>query len=197
MMNVAKYLPRFYLLIPILLLAFSSCENDIAVVNTVTSISEKNLPVQSDRNVEIMYSDSARVRAKLTSPKLDRYAGIKPYMELPKGMEIVFYDEHHKEQTKLTADYGIGFDSGNGMEHMEAKRNVVVINQKGDTLNTEHLIWNAITRKIFTDEFVKIKTKEETIWGDGLVANQDFSDYEIKNVKGQIIAKDEDLNKKK
>ena len=197
MMNVAKYLPRFYLLIPILLLAFSSCENDIAVVNTVTSISEKNLPIQSDRNVEIMYSDSARVRAKLTSPKLDRYAGIKPYMELPKGMEIVFYDEHHKEQTKLTADYGIGFDSGNGMEHMEAKRNVVVINQKGDTLNTEHLIWNAITRKIFTDEFVKIKTKEETIWGDGLVANQDFSDYEIKNVKGQIIAKDEDLNKKK
>ena len=197
MMNVVKYLPRLHLLIPILLLAFSSCENDIAVVNTVTSISEKNLPIQSDRNVEIMYSDSARVRAKLTSPKLDRYAGIKPYMELPKGMEIIFYDEHHREQSKLTADYGIGFDSGNGMEHMEAKRNVVVINQKGDTLNTEHLIWNAITKKIFTDEFVKIKTKDQTIWGDGLTANQDFSDYEIKNPKGQISAKEEDFNKKK
>ncbi len=197
MMNVVKYLPRLHLLIPILLLAFSSCENDIAVVNTVTSISEKILPIQSDRNVEIMYSDSARVRAKLTSPKLDRYAGIKPYMELPKGMEIIFYDEHHREQSKLTADYGIGFDSGNGMEHMEAKRNVVVINQKGDTLNTEHLIWNAITKKIFTDEFVKIKTKDQTIWGDGLTANQDFSDYEIKNPKGQISAKEEDFNKKK
>ena len=179
------------------MLAFSSCENDIAVVNTITSVSQKNLPIQSDKNVVIMYSDSAKVKAKLTAPKLDRYAGTKPYMELPKGMEIIFYDEHHKEQTKLTADYGIGFDNGNGMEHMEAKRNVVVINQKGDTLNTEHLVWNAVTRKIFTDEFVKIKTKDETIWGDGLTANQDFSDYEIKNVKGQIITKETDFNKKK
>ena len=68
---------------------------------------------------------------------------------------------------------------------------------KGDKLNTEHLIWNAITKKIFTDEFVKITTKDETIWGDGLVANQDFSDYQIKNVKGQVYMKDEDLNKKK
>lgn len=196
-MNVVKFLSRFQILIPIFMLGFSSCENDIAVVNTITSVNEKKLPVQSDVNVEIMYSDSARVRAKLTGPKLDRYAGVKPYMELPKGLEIIFYDEHHKEQTKLTADYGIGFDSGNGMEHMEAKRNVVVINQKGDKLNTEHLIWNAITKKIFTDEFVKITTKDEIIWGDGLVANQDFSDYTIKNVRGQINVKDEELKKKK
>ena len=196
-MNVVKFLSRFQILIPIFMLGFSSCENDIAVVNTITSVNEKKLPVQSDVNVEIMYSDSARIRAKLTGPKLDRYAGVKPYMELPKGLEIIFYDEHHKEQTKLTADYGIGFDSGNGMEHMEAKRNVVVINQKGDKLNTEHLIWNAITKKIFTDEFVKITTKDEIIWGDGLVANQDFSDYTIKNVRGQINVKDEELKKKK
>ena len=196
-MNVVKFLSRFQILIPIFMLGFSSCENDIAVVNTITSVNEKKLPVQSDVNVEIMYSDSARVRAKLTGPKLDRYAGVKPYMELPKGLEIIFYDEHHKEQTKLTADYGIGFDNGNGMEHMEAKRNVVVINQKGDKLNTEHLIWNAITKKIFTDEFVKITTKDEIIWGDGLVANQDFSDYTIKNVRGQINVKDEELKKKK
>ena len=196
-MNVVKFLSRFLILIPIFMLGFSSCENDIAVVNTITSVNEKKLPVQSDVNVEIMYSDSARVRAKLTGPKLDRYSGAKPYMEVPKGLEIIFYDEHHKEQTKLTADYGIGFDNGNGMEHMEAKRNVVVINQKGDKLNTEHLIWNAITKKIFTDEFVKITTKDEIIWGDGLIANQDFSDYTIKNVRGQINVKDEELKKKK
>ncbi len=37
---------------------------------------------------------------------------------------------------------------------------------------------------------MKITTKEEVIWGDGLEANQDFSEYEIKNVKGQIAVKD-------
>ncbi len=174
-----------------LLLAFSSCENDIAVVNSITAEGEKNLPIQSDKNVQTIYSDSAQVRAKLTAPVMNRYAGKKPYMELPKGMEVIFFDEHQNQQTKLTADYGIGFDNGNGMEHMEAKRNVVVINQKGDKLNTEHLIWNAVTKKIFTNEFVKITTKDEILWGDGLIANQDFSDYEIKNPKGQVSVKEE------
>jgi hypothetical protein len=35
---------------------------------------------------------------------------------------------------------------------MEAQRNVVVVNEKGDKLNTEHLTWNALTKKIYTDK---------------------------------------------
>ena len=80
---------------------------------------------------------------------------------------------------------------------MEAKRNVVVINEKGDRLNTEHLIWDAITKEIYTKEFVKITTKDETIWGDGLKANQDFSKYEILNIKGSIAVNDNDETNKK
>ena len=33
---------------------------------------------------------------------------------------------------------------------MEAKGNVVLVNELGETLNTEHLFWNEITGKIFT-----------------------------------------------
>jgi LPS export ABC transporter protein LptC len=175
----------------------SSCENDIAVVNSITASTERQLPVESGKNVEIMYSDSARVRAKLIAVQLDRYNGKKSYLELPKGVNVVFYNENKEEQTKLTADYGIGFDDGNGMNHMEAKRNVVVINEKGDRLNTEHLIWNAVTKKIYTDDFVKITTKDETIWGDGLIANQDFSEYEIKHPKGSIAVNEEEMTGKK
>lgn len=195
-MGFIKYIFQLQPIIIILLILFSACENDIAVVNTITATKEKALPVESDKNAEIIYSDSAQVRAKLTTPILNRFAGKKAYMELPKGMEVIFYDGKKNQQTKLTADYGIGFDKGSGIEQMEAKRNVVVINQKGDTLNTEHLIWNAVTKKIYTNEFVKITTKDDIIWGDGLIANQDFSDYTIKNVKGEVSAKDEDANKK-
>ncbi len=138
-------------LIPIISICFisliSSCENNIATVNTITAESEKNLPIESGKNVEIFYSDSAQVRFKLTAPVFNTYAGKKSYRELPKGMLVVFYDEHGKEETKLTSDYGIGFDNGTSMEHMEAKRNVVVTNKKGERLNTEHLIWNAATKK--------------------------------------------------
>lgn len=181
--------------IGLLLLGFSACENDIAVINSLSSADE--LPVESGKNVEYIYSDSAIVRAKLTAPQLDRYTGKKNYMELPKGMHIIFYNQDKKEQTNLTADYGIGYDDGTGMNKMEAKRNVVVINEKGDKLNTEHLIWDAITKQIYTEEFVKITTKEETIWGDGLKANQDFSKYEILHPKGSIAVNDSSITNEK
>jgi LPS export ABC transporter protein LptC len=180
-----------------LLALLYSCENDIAKVNSITASIQQLLPVESGKNVEIMYSDSARVRAKLTAPELNRYSGKKAYMELPKGLEVLFFNEKRKQQTKLTANYGIGFDNGSQMSKMEVKNKVVVINEKGDKLETEHLIWDAAKKEIYTDEFVKISTKDEVIWGDGLKANQDFSEYEITHVKGQIALKDEEFNTKK
>lgn len=173
---------------------FPSCENDIAEVNSITAEVYKQLPLESSKNVEFIYSDSAVVRARLKAPQIDRYGGKKPYLELPKGMNIVFFQEDKKEQTNLTANYGIGYDNGNGvMEKMEAKGNVIVINEKGEKLNTEHLIWNTFTKKIYTDAFVKITTKDQIIWGDGMEADQDFSEYNIKNVQGEIDIKDADL----
>ncbi len=174
-----------------------ACENDIDVVNSITSATEKNLPLESSKNVEFLYSDSAIVRSKLTAPQIDRYGGKKPYLELPLGMNVIFYQENKIEQTKLTANYGIGYDSGNGiMEKMEAKGNVIVINEKGEKLNTEHLTWNTITKKIYTDDFVKITTKDQVICGTGMEAEQDFSEYAIKNVTGTFDVGDPEIDSK-
>ena len=171
----------------LLLLLFTACENDIQVVNSITSATEKQLPLDSEKDVELLYSDSAIVRAKLTAPVVDHYVGKKNYTEMPKGMLVIFYNAERQEQNRLKADYGIGYDnSGNGVEKMEAKRHVVVVNEKGDKLETEHLTWDATTKKIYTDEFVKITTKDEIIWGTELEANQDFSEYEIKHPQGEI-----------
>ena len=174
-------------------LFFQSCENDVALINTITSATKKETPIESSKNISFFYSDSARIRSCLKAPQLDHYIGKKPYYEMPKGLDVAFYDQFRKEQTKLTANYGIGYDNGeneNKMSVMEAKGNVIVVNEKGDKLNTEHLIWNSTTKKIYTNEFVKITTKDEVIWGDGLEANEDFSKYEIKQVKGQIALKE-------
>ncbi len=171
-------------------LFLTSCENDVAIVNSVTSVNEKSAAIESSKNVEFLYSDSAQVRSKLKSPLVEHFMGKKPYYEMAKGMEIIFYNKNYKEHSKLTANYGIGYDENNKMNVMEAKGNVIVINEKGDKLNTEHLTWNSLTKKIYTKEFVKITTKDEVIWGNGLEANEDFSEYEIKQVKGTIAVKD-------
>jgi hypothetical protein len=41
-------------------------------------------------------------------------------------------------------------------------------------------------KKFYTDKPVKIITPEQTLYGDGLEANEDFSAYTIKNIKGTL-----------
>jgi LPS export ABC transporter protein LptC len=69
---------------------------------------------------------------------------------------------------------------------MEAKYAVELINKDGTKLETEKLIWNEVTQRIYTDVFVKITNRKEIIMGTGMESNQDFTKYEIKHVTGQI-----------
>ena len=64
--------------------------------------------------------------------------------------------------------------------------NVIVTNEKGDKLNTEHLIWDEKKQKLLSNEDVKITTKDEIIFGKGFEANEDFTKYKIFNIKGTI-----------
>ena len=63
---------------------------------------------------------------------------------------------------------------------------MIVRNIEGDILETEKLNWNQQKEEIFTDEFVKITTENEVIFGEGLVSNQNFSRYTIRKIKGTI-----------
>ena len=73
---------------------------------------------------------------------------------------------------------------------MEAKGDVVFINEVGEKLNTEHLIWNQKEERIYSEEFVKITTADEIIWGEGFESNQSFTNFKIKHIKGTILVED-------
>jgi LPS export ABC transporter protein LptC len=168
-----------------------SCQNNIEEVNTFANTSSQIFPVESTIHAEILYSDSAKIQMKIEAEQLDRYLQPKPYFEMPKGVHVTFFKTYPDVESELKSDYAIGFNNINGgIDSMEVKRNVVVINEKGDMLNTEKLTWNTQSKKIYTNEFVKITTQDEVIWGNGLDAEEDFSKYEIRQVKGQINIKD-------
>ena len=65
-----------------------------------------------------------------------------------------------------------------------------VRNKKGETLNTEHLIWDKKKSLIRTEGFVKIHTKDEIIYGDGFESNDDFTEYTITNIHGMVNVKE-------
>lgn len=164
---------------------FSSCETDIEKIKLIT---QKSLPAESAKDIEIIYSDSALVRLMIKAPKMDHFITENPYIEMAKGIDVEFYNSRMEVENKLTANYAIKYEQ---KRTMEARGNVIVINEKGDQLNTEHLVWDELKAKIYSKEFVKITTADEIIYGNGFEADQNFTKYKIFNIKGVIS-----LNKK-
>lgn len=108
--------------------------------------------------------------------------------EFPEGIYLEFYDEFGKISSTLQANSAYYFKNEN---QWRGRGKVEVINiEKQEQLNTEELFWNMGTKKIFTDKFVTIKLQNEIIYGTGLDANQDLSNYEIKNPEGEFTVED-------
>jgi LPS export ABC transporter protein LptC len=142
----------------------------------------------SFENIEIIYTDYGKIKTSLRAPLLERFAGENPKLEFPKGLNLVFYDSLQNPESSLKADYAIHDEKEN---KIIAKSNVEVINEKGEKLNTEKLIWERVSKQIYTDEFVTITTEDELIMGEGLISNESFTKYSIKKIKGTINLKEE------
>ena len=152
-------------------------------VHEISIQNQASFPIETIKDCEIIYSDSAKVRVLLNATLMNRYADEKTYVEFKDGLKVQFFDVNGKKESELNADYAI-VDDGNDL--MLAESNVVVRNIEGDILETEKLNWNQQKEEIFTDEFVKITTENEVIFGEGLVSNQNFSKYTIRKIKGTI-----------
>jgi LPS export ABC transporter protein LptC len=167
----------------LLSLSVTGCKNDVEEAKKITT--RVNTAIERATQVEIVFSEYGENRIVAFAPELIRYAVDKPYMEFTKGIEMKFYNKGNIEST-LTANYAMA-QEGNRL--MVARNNVVVINEKGETLNTEELIWDEEKETIYTNTFVKITTSDEIIMGTGMTANQNFTNYVIKNISGIIKVK--------
>lgn len=168
---------------------FTSCENDVEEVNQLND--EELLPDQELRDVDVLYSSKGRVKFRLIAPLVEQYGGEKNYNEMPEGVEVEIYDSSNHVTSRLTANYAIDITHS---RKMEARDDVVVINDKGERLNTEQLYWDMVTEKITSDVFVKITTPQQVLMGEGLISNQDFTDYKILKPRGIINLEDAQSN---
>lgn len=150
-------------------------------------------PTEQGQEVEILYTDSGQVRIRITAPVMNHYTLNVPesYTEMPQGVFIEFYNDSNKIKTTLRADYGIRYEHS---KRTEVKSRVEVVNSSGEVLNTDKLNWDENSRRIYTDVFVQIRTSRDVLKGTGLEANEDFSEWEIKNPVGTAIAPGEEGN---
>jgi len=175
---------------------FYSCENDIEKVKAFGT--QGTFPILEANTFETMYTDSGTVRYHLKAPKLLQFENEgNEYLEFPEGMELVQFNASKEVVSSLIADYAKQFVKE---QKWEAKNNVVATNSKGDTLKTDHLIWEEKTQKVYTDEAVEI-IQPDAIWtGMGLTADESLANWKIKRLTGVVNVSMEDnkpVNKSK
>jgi LPS export ABC transporter protein LptC len=166
----------------------SSCSKDLEKINIYND--SELLPVESSTSIEIIQSDSAKIKLKIIAPKLNRFVNDSTYLEFPEGIKMYFYNQRGEVESQIQSNYALNYEKS---KLLILKNDVAIINKNGEKLNGEHLIFDNTKQSLFTEEFVKITTADEIIFGDGLQANQDFTKYKIKNIKGTIQIKDEEL----
>lgn len=71
-------------------LLFFSCENDLKEVDRIANIkAEENVNIS--KHVNVIYSDSAVVKAELTGPELREYPDSTGKFEFRKGVLVRFF----------------------------------------------------------------------------------------------------------
>lgn len=156
-----------------------SCKTDLQTIENITKVDDS--PVESAYNIEVIYSEGASIKMVLTAPRMDRYEGEKNFMEMPEGVQVLFYDSLMNVSSSMTANYAISHEDD---ERVEARNDVVVINEMNEKLNTELLVWDQKNSLIFSDTFVKITTEDEVLYGEGLEADERFNQWTIKRPRG-------------
>jgi LPS export ABC transporter protein LptC len=174
-----------------------SCVNDPEDVKAVRQ--DQQLPVEWADDVEMIYSEAGNMRVVITTPRLEKYAGGRErYTLMPEGIHAIFYDSVMMERSSIKAGYAVEYPD---RRTIEARYAVQVINETGDTLNTESLTWDRNQKRIFTTAAVRIITHEnEVIYGtSGMEADERFTKWRINNIRESslIIRESEDDQQKK
>jgi LPS export ABC transporter protein LptC len=168
--------------IAVLSIYMSAC--DEIHVETRQVVTQDDVAVEVAQDVEILYSDSAIVRVRVTGPLLHNINEREnARQEFPKGIRIEFLEPNLSVRSTLTAKTAVR-QQEKGL--ITARDSVVFVTVKQEKLETEELIWDEKSGKVRTEKFVKVTKPGEVIYGFGLEAEQDFSYWKILVPKGRL-----------
>ena len=159
----------------------TGCENDLKDIQKI-SAAEVNKPIEKYTDVDVIYSDSAKVKGHMTAPVMINYKVKKPYTEMPKGVKVVFYDNNLQETSTIRADQGVYREEE---KLIELHKNVVGTNAKGDTFSSEELIWDQNTRQIHSSQLVHVKMADGSVAdGTSFVSDENFNHWTMTQGSG-------------
>ena len=163
-----------------------SCKTDIKEVNAINT--RAGLPEMSGENMELFYSDSARLKYRVTTPLYNKYnEENKKYDEFPKGIHAELYEKDGTMIGSIISKYAKKLE-----EEMlwELRDDVVVINDKGEKLETELLYWDMKKEIVYSDRYSRLTADENIIEGNnGFKSDQSLRNPVFNKVTGVIVEK--------
>ena len=180
----------FYAAFFLVIFTHTACKNDPKEIDAL--VNKRSVQEDKADEVTIIYSERGKSKIRMFATEFVRNEVAKPpFVDMRKGLKVEFFDDStHAIESTLTALYARWYE---GKGNVLIRDSVVVVNKKGETLRTEELIWNQNAKKFYTEKFVRINTPDQIMYGDGLEANEDFSWYRIKNPKGIVRVKKEEM----
>lgn len=165
----------------------TSCEEDLTEINAKK---KTNFASRVIHNANIIQRDSGFVKIRFKAKLMEEYELIDtPYIEVRKGLYLEFYDRKKpKIPGKLWADYAKFIAK---KDFYEAKGNVKVINNEGQTFVMQSVYWDRKNRRMYTQDTVFISDRDGSIFvaANGMTAKDDFSEYVFYNNSGDFNAK--------
>ncbi len=159
----------------------SACENDLKKVKEISQ-NQINMDVDTIHVVNIIFSDSARVKFTINAPLLLQHTGKKQFNLMPKGVHINIYDKDLAQIGTLTADTGIQHEAEG---RIEFHKNVVAKNAKGETFKSDELIWDQNSKLMHSNKAVQITMANGDIMnGIGFQSDQTLAHWTITKSTG-------------
>jgi len=176
------------LLLVVFLMLLAGCKNDLS---KLPGTELKDLENDRAENVKFIFSQDGKTKAVLYGKYFIKNDHANPpYVDIKKDLKVDFYDDSLNVESTLTANYGRLYPQTN---NIIVRDSVVVINKKGEKLETEELIWNQKLERFYTDKFVRITMDDQITYGEGLIANKDFTWFRITKQRGTIPVDKADL----
>ena len=147
--------------------------------------SREELPVLSFVEFEGIATDSGILKYRLIAQEIFQFDDTEggTFIDFPKGLHYFVYNKDEEIETQIKCNYAIYYQT---IELWELKNDVEIINAEGSVVNSEHIFWDTREKRIYSDEFVKITTKDDIITGYGFETDEDIKTYTIRRASGEF-----------
>lgn len=176
-----KYL-KYLIALPVLggAVLFASC----SAASVPEPVDEENVISRQMENMTAITSKNGSRTQRFYTQLLESYEFAKePFEEYRKGIELVSYDSLEMESSSISADYALHWTK---RDLWELKGNVVATGSEGRTLFSQQLFWDRKIKRIYSNVDSKVVEGDDVFIGEGFEADDDFSRWTFRKLKGKV-----------